>query len=172
MYLECAFKCLLISHSFGVNFSRMDRTDKKILAELQLNGRLSITELAEKVGLSISPCHRRVKALEVVRVKGYRAELDPNLVGFEFSAIVFITLKEGDKQAVEKFENAVIDIPQIIQAQRLFGEPDYLLHVVAKDLPAFQRLYDEKLSAIPSVQRLISTIVMKDVVPERLFPIG
>ncbi|MDB0155884.1 AsnC family transcriptional regulator, partial [Acinetobacter baumannii] len=53
-----------------------------------------------------------------------------------------------------------------------FGEPDYLLHVVAKDLPAFQRLYDEKLSAIPSVQRLISTIVMKDVVPERLFPIG
>lgn len=53
-----------LSHSFGVNFSQMDRTDKKILAELQLNGRLSITELAEKVGLSISPCHRRVKALE------------------------------------------------------------------------------------------------------------
>ena len=97
----------------------MDRTDKKILAELQLNGRLSITELAEKVGLSISPCHRRVKALEESgAIKGYRAELDPNLVGFEFSAIVFITLKEGDKQAVEKFENAVIDIPQIIQAQR------------------------------------------------------
>ncbi|MDC4292291.1 Lrp/AsnC family transcriptional regulator [Acinetobacter baumannii] len=151
----------------------MDRIDKKILAELQLNGRLSITELAEKVGLSISPCHRRVKALEELgAIKGYRAELDPNLVGFEFSAIVFITLKEGDKQAVEKFENAVIEIPQIIQAQRLFGEPDYLLHVVARDLPAFQRLYDEKLSAIPSVQRLISTIVMKDVVPERLFPIS
>ncbi|CAM0641092.1 Transcriptional regulator [Acinetobacter baumannii] len=71
----------------------MDRTDKKILAELQLNGRLSITELAEKVGLSISPCHRRVKALEESgAIKGYRAELDPNLVGFEFSAIVFITL--------------------------------------------------------------------------------
>ncbi|SSQ43222.1 AsnC family transcriptional regulator [Acinetobacter baumannii] len=114
-----------------------------------------------------------MKALEESgAIKGYRAELDPNLVGFEFSAIVFITLKEGDKQAVEKFENAVMEIPQIIQAQRLFGEPDYLLHVVAKDLPAFQRLYDEKLSAIPSVQRLISTIVMKDVVPERLFPIG
>jgi DNA-binding Lrp family transcriptional regulator len=63
----------------------MDRTDKKILAELQLNGRLSITEL-RKVGLSISPCHRRVKALEESgAIKGYRAELDPNLVGFVFS---------------------------------------------------------------------------------------
>ncbi|CAM0640840.1 AsnC-trans-reg domain-containing protein [Acinetobacter baumannii] len=93
-------------------------------------------------------------------------------MSYLFLSCTEITLKEGDKQAVEKFENAVIEIPQIIQAQRLFGEPDYLLHVVARDLPAFQRLYDEKLSAIPSVQRLISTIVMKDVVPERLFPIG
>lgn len=61
---------------------------------MQLNGRLSITELAEKVGLSISPCHRRVKALEESgAIKGYRAELDPNLVGFEFSAIVLLRLK-------------------------------------------------------------------------------
>jgi DNA-binding Lrp family transcriptional regulator len=151
----------------------MDRLDKKILTELQRNGRLSITELAERIGLSLSPCHRRVRALEASgAIKDYRATLDPSLIGLGFSAIVFVTIKEGDKNAVEKIENAIIDIPQIVQAQRLFGEPDFILHVVADNLPAYQQLYDEKLSAIPGVQRLISTIVMKNVVPERPFPIS
>ncbi|WP_299661459.1 Lrp/AsnC family transcriptional regulator [uncultured Psychromonas sp.] len=149
----------------------MDRIDKKILAELQLNGRLSFTELADRVGLSLSPCHRRVRALEESgAIKGYKAILDRSVIGLGFSAIVFVTIKEGDKKAVEEFENAIIGIPQIVQAQRLFGDPDFLLYVVADDLPAYQRFYDEKLTAIPSVLRLISTIVMKDVVPERPFP--
>jgi len=150
----------------------MDNRDKKILAELQGDGRLSITELAERVGLSVSPCHRRVRALEESgAIKGYTAKLDPTLIGFGFTAIVFVTIREGDKKAVEAFEQAIIDIPQIVQAQRLFGEPDFLLHVVSEDLPEYQKLYDEKLSAIPGVQRLISTIVMKNVVPERAYPI-
>lgn len=150
----------------------MDNRDKKILAELQGNGRLSITELAERVGLSVSPCHRRVRALEESgAIKGYTAELDPTLIGFGFTAIVFVTIREGDKKAVAAFEQAIIGIPQIVQAQRLFGEPDFLLHVVSKDLPEYQKLYDEKLSAIPGVQRLISTIVMKNVVPERAYPV-
>jgi DNA-binding Lrp family transcriptional regulator len=150
----------------------MDNRDKKILAELQGNGRLSITELAERVGLSVSPCHRRVRALEESgAIKGYTAKLDPTLIGFGFTAIVFVTIREGDKKAVAAFEQAIIGIPQIVQAQRLFGEPDFLLHVVSEDLPEYQKLYDEELSAIPGVQRLISTIVMKNVVPERAYPI-
>ncbi len=150
----------------------MDRVDKKILAELQSNGRLSITELSERVGLSVSPCHRRVRALETSgAIKGYSAKLEPAIVGFGFSAIVFVTIREGDKKSVEEIENAIVNIPQIIQAQRLFGEPDFLLHIVADDLPSYQKIYDEKLSAIPGVQRLISTIVMKNVVLERPFPI-
>lgn len=150
----------------------MDKRDKKILAELQCDGRLSITELSERVGLSVSPCHRRVRALEESgAIKGYTAKLDPTLIGFGFTAIVFVTIKEGDKKAVAAFEHAIIAIPQIVQAQRLFGEPDFLLHVVSEDLPEYQKLYDEKLSAIPGVQRLISTIVMKNVVPERAYPI-
>jgi|TARA_R110002012_G_scaffold249981_6_gene427622 DNA-binding Lrp family transcriptional regulator len=151
----------------------MDRLDKKILTELQLDGRLSITELSERIGLSVSPCHRRVRALEASgAIKDYRATLDPALVGLGFAAIVFVTIKEGDKDAVAKVENAITDISQIVQAQRLFGEPDFLLHVVADDLAAYQQLYDDKLSAIPGVQRLISTIVMKNVVPERPLPIS
>ncbi|MGO3346126.1 MAG: Lrp/AsnC family transcriptional regulator [Marinomonas sp.] len=149
----------------------MDTIDKKILAELQLDGRLSFTELSERVGLSLSPCHRRVRALEASgAIKGYKAILDASVIGLGFSAIVFVTIKEGDKKAVEEFENAIIGIPQIVQAQRLFGDPDFLLHIVADDLPAYQRFYDEQLTDVPGVQRLISTIVMKNVVPERPFP--
>lgn len=149
----------------------MDAIDKKILAELQLDGRLSFTELSERVGLSLSPCHRRVRALEASgAIKGYKAILDASVIGLGFSAIVFVTIKEGDKKAVEEFENAIIGIPQIVQAQRLFGDPDFLLHIVADDLPAYQRFYDEQLTDVPGVQRLISTIVMKNVVPERPFP--
>lgn len=150
----------------------MDNIDRKILAELQSDGRLSVTDLADRIGLSLSPCHRRVRALEQSGViRGYRAQLDPANLGFSFSALVFVTLREGDRQAVEAFETAVKDVPQIIQAQRLFGDPDYLLHVVSRDLSAFQQLYDEQLSALPSVQRLTSTLVMKNVVQDRPLPL-
>ena len=150
----------------------MDRIDRKILSELQKDGRLSVTELAERVGLSLSPCHRRVRALEESGVLlGYRAQLDPCALGLNFSAMVFVTLREGDRQAVEAFETALIEIPQVVDAQRLFGEPDYLLHVISQDLPAFQRLYDESLSTLPNVQRLTSTLVMKRVVQDRPLPL-
>lgn len=150
----------------------MDRIDRKILSELQQDGRLSVTDLAERVGLSLSPCHRRVRALEESGVLlGYRAQLDPVALGLNFSAMVFVTLREGNRQAVEAFETALVDIPHVVDAQRLFGEPDYLLHVITQDLPAFQRLYDESLSTLPNVQRLTSTLVMKRVVQDRPLPL-
>jgi DNA-binding Lrp family transcriptional regulator len=90
----------------------MDRIDRKILSELQKDGRLSVTDLAERVGLSLSPCHRRVRALEDAGVVlGYRAKLDPGALGLNFSALVFATLREGNRQAVEAFETALVDIP-------------------------------------------------------------
>ncbi|MFJ2709724.1 Lrp/AsnC family transcriptional regulator [Pseudomonas sp. NPDC087346] len=150
----------------------MDRIDQKILAELQADGRLSITELADRVGLSLSPCHRRVRTLEESGVIiGYRAQLAPAALGLNFSAMVFVTLREGNRQAVEAFEMALEHIPQIVEAQRLFGEPDYLLHLVTRDLPAFQQLYDESLSTLPNVQRLTSTLVMKRVIQDRALPL-
>jgi DNA-binding Lrp family transcriptional regulator len=150
----------------------VDRIDRKILCELQKDGRLSVTELADRVGLSLSPCHRRVKALEESGVLlGYRALLDPGAVGLNFSAMVFVTLREGDRPAVAAFEAALLEIAQVVDAQRLFGEPDYLLHVITQDLPAFQRLYDESLSTLPNVQRLTSTLVMKRVIQDRPLPL-
>lgn len=151
----------------------MDRIDRKILAELQRDGRQSVTDLAERVGLSLSPCHRRVRALEQAGViVGYRAKLDPHTLGLDFAAMVFATLREGDRAAVHAFEEALAPIPEIVEAQRLFGDPDYLLQVVTRDLPAFQQLYDERLSALPNVQRLTSTLVMKQVIQNRALPLG
>ncbi|MEQ6291912.1 Lrp/AsnC family transcriptional regulator [Vogesella sp. GCM10023246] len=150
----------------------MDKLDRKILAELQCDGRLSVTDLAERIGLSVSPCHRRVRALEQAgAIQGYRAHLDPLRLGLHFSALVFVTLRAGDHQAVQVFEDALTAIPQVIQAQRLFGDPDYLLHVLTSDLASFQQLYDEQLSTLPSVQRLTSTLVMKNVIQDRLLPL-
>ncbi|KMM81706.1 Lrp/AsnC family transcriptional regulator [Pseudomonas deceptionensis] len=150
----------------------MDRIDRNILAQLQADGRLSVTELAERVGLSLSPCHRRVRALEESGViLGYRALLAPSELGLNFSAMVFVTLREVTRQAIADFEAAVIETSQIVDAQRLFGDPDYLLHVVAADLPAFQQLYDERLTSLPNVQRLTSTLVMKRVIQDRMLPL-
>lgn len=150
----------------------MDRIDRKILAELQTDGRQSLTELADRVGLSLSPCHRRVRALEDSGViVGYRAQLSASQLCLNFSSLVFVTLREGHHSAVSDFEAALLSIPYIIQAKRLFGDPDYLLMVVTEDLPAFQRLYDEQLSRLPNVQRLTSTLVMKHVITDRQLPL-
>lgn len=150
----------------------MDAMDRKILAELQKEGRLSATDLAERVGLSLSPCHRRLRALEQGGViTDYRAVIDPTKLGLGFSAIVFATLREASRDAVGAFEKALPKVPEIIQAQRLFGDPDYMLNVITKDLAAFQRLYDEKLSDLPHVLRLTSTLVMKTVLQNRPLPI-
>jgi DNA-binding Lrp family transcriptional regulator len=150
----------------------MDATDLKILAELQRDGRLTVTELGERIGLSLSPCHRRVRALEQAGViSGYRADIDPATVGLNFSAIVFVTLREGSSKSVQSFESALPDIPEIIRAERLFGDPDYMLHVVTHDLHSFQTLYDRSLSALPGVLRLTSTLVMKSILQNRPLPL-
>lgn len=150
----------------------MDRIDRKILAELQRDGRQSLTDLAERVGLSLSPCHRRVRAMEESGViQGYRAYLSPTELGLSFAAIVFVTLREGHQQAVHAFEAALPEIPQILEAQRLFGDPDYMLRIVTRDLSAFQQLYDEHLARLPNVQRLSSTLVMKQVIQGRALPL-
>lgn len=151
----------------------MDDVDRRILAELQQNGRLSLTELAERVRLSPSPCHRRLRALEQSGViSGYRAHLDAHAVGLTFEALVFVTMRAVDQSTLSDFEDSVLMIPEILQAQRLFGEPDYLLRVVSRDLPTFQRLYDEKLASLPGVQRLSSTLVMKRIAEDRPLPLS
>ncbi|MFJ5657465.1 Lrp/AsnC family transcriptional regulator [Streptomyces microflavus] len=149
----------------------MDAVDRKILTEMQLDGRLTVTELAARVQLSVSPCHRRLRDLEREgAIRGYRAVVDPVAVGLNFEALVFATLRWETPDTVTAFEEAVTDIPHVLQAQRLFGEPDYLLRVATTDLAAFQLLYDQQLARLPGIQRLTSTLVMKNVIDDRPLP--
>jgi DNA-binding Lrp family transcriptional regulator len=150
----------------------MDAVDRQILAELQQDGRVTLTELAERIGLSLSPCHRRLRALEHSgAIDGYHAHLNPHALGLTFEALVFVTMRAADRATVDAFEQAVTAVPHVRQAQRLFGDPDYLLRVIAADLPAFQQLYDNRLATLPGVQRLSSTLVMKSVVENRALPL-
>jgi DNA-binding Lrp family transcriptional regulator len=149
----------------------VDAIDRKILAVLQEDGRLTITELAARVGLSVSPCHRRLRELERSgTIRGYRAIVDPGALGLTFQALLFVTMRQEDRDTLLGFEEAVTRVPEVVQAQRLFGDPDYLLRIVTADLAAYQQLEDDVLSALPGVQRLNSTLVMKHVVNDRPLP--
>ncbi|WP_169945715.1 Lrp/AsnC family transcriptional regulator [Microbispora sp. H11081] len=146
----------------------MDAIDRKILAALQEDGRLTVTELAARVGLSVSPCHRRLRELERSGIiRGYRAIVDPEAVGLPFHALVFVTMLQEDRATLLGFEKAVAEIPEVVQAQRLFGDPDYLLRVLTADLAAYQRLEDDRLASLPGIQRLTTTLVMKHIVDSR-----
>jgi DNA-binding Lrp family transcriptional regulator len=149
----------------------VDKVDRKILALLQGDGRLTVTELAGQVGLSVSPCHRRLRELERSGViRGYRAVVDPAAVGLTFEALVFVTMRQEDRDTLLGFERAVAAVPNVVQAQRLFGDPDYLLRIVTADLTAYQQLEDDVLATLPGVQRLNSTLVMKQIVNDRPLP--
>ena len=150
----------------------MDDIDRRILAELQEDGRLTVTELADRVRLTPAPCHRRLRELERNGViTGYRAVLDPAAVGLGFEALVSVTLDREDAGTVAAFEAALAAVPEIRHAERLFGDPDYLLRVVATDLNGYAALRDQKLATLPGVQRITSTIVMKRIVDNRPLPL-
>jgi DNA-binding Lrp family transcriptional regulator len=151
----------------------VDGIDRRILAELQENGRLTVTELADRVQLTAGPCHRRLRELERAGViTGYRAILDPAAVGLGFEALVSVTLDRGDAVTVAAFEAALAEVPQVRHAERLFGDPDYLLRVVATDLDDYAALRDHTLATLPGIQRITSTIVMKRIVDDRPLPLS
>ncbi len=151
----------------------MDAIDRKIIAELEADGRLTVTALAQRVKLTVSPCHRRLRELEHAgAIRGYRAVIDPVAVGLGFEVLLHVTMDREDAATIAKFESGLAKVEEVRHAERLFGDPDYLVRVATADLPAYQNLRDEKLATLPGVQRITSTIVMKRIVDERPFPIS
>ena len=150
-------------------FVTIDAIDRKILAVLQSDGRITVTDLARQVNLSVSRCLRRLRELESAAViLGYRAEVDGDALDVGFEALLFVTLQ--DVSRLDEFDEQLAAIPNVVEAQRLFGEPDCLIRVVTKDLASYQQLYEQRLSRLPGVQRISSTIIIKDVVPRRPLP--
>lgn len=99
-----------------------------------------------------------------------RAQLDPTALGLTFQALVFVTMRGADHATIATFEDAGATLPHVLTAQRRFGDPDYLLGVIAPDLPAFQQIYGDHLSTLPGVQRFTSTLVMKTVIEDKPLP--
>ena len=148
----------------------IDAIDHEILRLLQIDGRMSATALAAEVGLTVAPCHRRIKELERRGVlTGYRAVVDPAAVGLGFQTLVFVTLR--NRAQMLTFEEELGRHEQIVKADRLFGDPDFLLKVISADLPAYQQFYDDVLVSLPGIEKLTSTIVMKTVKEETGLPL-
>jgi DNA-binding Lrp family transcriptional regulator len=149
----------------------VDAVDRKILAVLQEDGRMTLTDLAARVRLSVSPCHRRLRELERSgAIRGYRATVDPAALGLTFETLVFVSMRQTDRETLVAFEADLDAIPNVLLAQRLFGDPDYLLRIVTTDLDAYRQLQDDTLSLLPGVARMNSTLVMKQVVDNRPLP--
>ena len=146
----------------------LDAIDRKIVAQLEAEGRLTVTDVAQRVRLSVAACHRRIRELERTgTIRGYRAVVDPAAIGVGFEVLVYVTMEREDTATIERFERGLAAVDEVRHAERLFGDPDYLVRVATSDIATYQTLRDEKLATLPGVQKLSSTIVMKRIVDER-----
>ena len=144
--------------------TELDITDKKILAELQENGRISNTDLARRVGLSESPCLRRVRNLEDEGViAGYSAILDRRRLGFEMLAYVQVNLDQRSEADTNAFVTAVKKAPWIVECVAISGTHDYLLIVAARNIDDFGELTMKKLLRFPGVIDVTSNLVLASI---------
>jgi DNA-binding Lrp family transcriptional regulator len=150
----------------------MDIFDKKLLSILQNNGRISNVELAEAVNLSESACLRRVRSLEERGlIDRYVALLNHKKVGLTDTVFVHIVLKREEKSELEAFENAVKNIPEILECYLMTGEFDYLLHIVVANMADFERLHNDSLTQLPGVSRVNSSFAIRTVQKTSELPI-
>ncbi|MFC4254233.1 Lrp/AsnC family transcriptional regulator [Croceibacterium xixiisoli] len=150
----------------------LDRIDRRILAALQRDGRLTNVELAREVGLSPSPCLRRVRLLEEAGViDRYVALLNAEKIGYGMSVFVRIWLKGQDKDTVQGFIDAVQQLGQIVECHQLAGDCDFLLRVVAENLEAYRRFQSEHLARIAGISSLKTDIPLLNVKSRTELPV-
>ncbi|MCU1393551.1 MAG: putative AsnC family transcriptional regulator [Ilumatobacteraceae bacterium] len=142
----------------------MDDIDRAIIDQLQRNARLTNSELADRVGLTPSPCLRRVKQLEQQGViRGYTALVDPASIGRSYEPLVWVTLSKVTRESLSEFEQAVERLGDVVEVMRMMGQPDYLLRIETTDAASFESLYMDHLASLPHVQTLTSQLAMKTV---------
>ena len=153
--------------------TRLDRVDRKILALLQQDSRQPNNELAERVGLSPSPCLRRVKALEESGViTGYVALVDPASVDLPVNVFISVSLERQVEERIDAFESAVMNRPEVLECYLMTGDADYLLRVVVPDLASYERFLKEHLTRIPGVASIRSSFALKQVRYRTALPLG
>jgi len=151
----------------------IDRTDYRILHQLQNNGRLTNWELAERVGLSPSPCLRRVRVLEESGViRRYVAIVDAKAVGLPISAFINVSLRSQELDSLEAFQQRVASFPEIMECYLMTGSSDYLLRVVVPSLEAYERFLVDKLTRVPGISSIQTSFALKPVVSRTELPLG
>jgi len=145
-------------------FSQLDATDRRILAEVQNNGRIQVVDLAEAVGLSKSPCLKRLRRLEQTGfIRGYRAELDPDKIAQGYLVYVQVKLESTKRDWLETFNAAIQNVPEIMTCHMMSGGYDYLLKVRTRDMHAYRELLGDVISDLPGVQQTETYPVMEQV---------
>ena len=152
---------------------RLDDIDRRILAELQRDGRLSNVELAARVGLSASPCLARVRRLEREGIlKGYVALVSPEALGLAITVFIQVALERQSERTLEIFETRVRAFPEVMECYLMTGDSDYLLRLVAPDVQALQRFIIQDLTTIPGVANIRSSFALKQVAYRTALPLA
>ncbi len=151
----------------------MDLIDRKIVRAVQVDGRMTVTELAEKVGLSATPCARRLERLQKEGViSGYTAKVDAAKLGIGVSIFVSVELEKQDRSAIDAFERAIRRCDEVMECYLMTGSRDILLRVVAQDLSAFDAFLENRLMQIPGIRNLRSNFALRTMVKRETLPMG
>jgi Lrp/AsnC family leucine-responsive transcriptional regulator len=156
-----------------VQSGALDDIDRKILAVLQADGRISLADLSAKVGLSPSPCLRRIRILERDGIIArYVAVLDQGKVGLPVSVFVSIKLESQREQALERFNKAIAKWPEVLECYLMTGPRDYLLRIVVADLSAYERFLKQKLTRVDGIASIESSFALEQVKYSHVLPIA
>ena len=152
----------------------LDRYDRRILEVLQEEGRISNQELADRIGLSPSPCLRRLKALEKGGVlTAYRALVDSRKLGLTLMALIYISMDRHTPERFANFEAKVNELPEVLECLLVTGQDaDYQLKVIVRDMDAYQKLLLNKITRIQGVTGVHSSFVLRKVVDKTALPVG
>jgi Lrp/AsnC family transcriptional regulator, leucine-responsive regulatory protein len=170
-------KCFLFSLVDGMApedpSPALDRYSRLILAELQRDSQQTVQQLADKVGLSSTPCWKRIKDMEAAGViRGYTALVDREKVGLNLQVLVEANLREHTEDAVRRFEDAVAASPQIVRCLAVTGASDYMLTVLVEDIQGYERYLHGTLFKLPGVTHVRSSIVLREIKAEVRLPIA
>ncbi len=140
----------------------LDEIDRKLLAELQAEGRVTNVDLAKRVGLTAPPCLRRVRALEEEGViRGYHADLDASKLGFAITVFAMVSLRSQAEEDLRAFEDHIQTLPEVRECHMLNGEIDFILKIVSRDLQSFQEFLTSKLTPAPNVASVKTSLTIR-----------
>ena len=151
----------------------LDQHERKILELLQRDANLTVAAIAEKVGLSQTPCHRRIDRLERDGIiKARIALVDRAKVGLHAHIFVQVKLDAHGRANLDQFTSAIQDLPEVLECYVLMGTFDFMLRIVARDIQAYERFFFDKLSQLPGIQEINSTVALSEIKATTVLPIG